>query len=65
MSQCGDERLLDRLFGDVDVTESADQCGDGAAGLITEDLLDLRTVDRGWGAQDSGSSWNGRTSTGP
>jgi hypothetical protein len=43
---CLDERLLDRVFGDVDVTETADQGGDGATGLFPEDLLDLLLADR-------------------
>ena len=34
-----DERVLDRLFGDVDVAEEADQGGDGTTGLLPEDLL--------------------------
>jgi hypothetical protein len=38
----GRERVLDRLLGDVDVTEDADQGGHGAAVLLAEDALDLR-----------------------
>lgn len=64
MPQCGDEGLLDRLFGDVDVTEAADQGGNGPPRLLTEDLFDLPTVDCSRAAQ-AGSSWKGRTSTGP
>ena len=36
-----DERLLDRLLGDVDVAEEADQGGHGPAGLLPEDPGDL------------------------
>ena len=35
------ERFLDRLFGEVDVTEEADQGGDGTAELLPEDRLDV------------------------
>ena len=35
------ERVLDRLFGEVDVAEEADQGGDGTAELPAEGLLDL------------------------
>ena len=41
------ERLLDRLLGDVDVAEGPDQHRDGAAVLLTEDILDLRGGDGG------------------
>jgi hypothetical protein len=34
------ERLLDRLLGDVDVTEDPDQDGHGTAVLFTEHPLD-------------------------
>ena len=54
------ERVLDRLLGDVDVAEDADQDRHRAAVLLAEDTLDLR----GCGAQYSASSWNGRTSIG-
>ncbi len=54
-----DEGVLDRLLGEIDVAEEADQAGHRSPGFGTEDALD---VDR---AQDSGSSWKGRTSTGP
>ena len=62
------ERLLDRLLGDVDVPEAADQGGGGRAGLLAEHLRQLRRPDRratGHPAQASGSSWKGRTSTLP
>jgi hypothetical protein len=36
------ERVLDRLLGDLDVTEDADQDGHRAAVLLAEDTLDLR-----------------------
>src|SRR5262249_38099378 len=35
------ERVLDRVLGDVDVTEDADQDGHGATVLLTEDPADL------------------------
>ena len=35
-----DEGLLDRLLGEVDVAEEADQGGDGPAELLPEGLLD-------------------------
>ena len=60
-----DERLLDRLLGDVDVAEEADQGRDRPAGLLPEDPLDAVPVAIvGHGRYASGSSWNGRTSTG-
>jgi hypothetical protein len=59
------ERVLDRLLGDVDVTEDADQDGHRATVLLAEHTLDLRGGQgRHAGYQPSGSSWNGRTSTG-
>ena len=60
-----DERLLDRLLGDVDVAEEADQGGDRSAGLAAEDPLDLGGVHGRRSSGRLGSSWNGRTSTGP
>ena len=59
----GDEGVLDRLLGEVDVAEDADQDGDRAAVFLAEDTFDLRRVG-GHGAQPSVSSWKGRTSTG-
>lgn len=56
------KRLLDRIFGDVDVTESADQGGDCTTGLLAEDPGYLVVVDAV--GQASSSSWKGRTSTG-
>ena len=60
-----DERLLDHLFGDVDVAEETDQGGDDPAGLLTEDPFEVGAVDGRHVGSGSGSSWNGRTSTGP
>jgi hypothetical protein len=48
------ERVLNRLLGDVDVTEHAHEHGDRATVLLAEDTLDLLLH----------QSWNGRTSTG-
>ena len=56
-----DERLLDRLLGEVDVTEEADQGGDDPAGLGPEDPPRSSV---GGHAVAPASSWNGRTSTG-
>ncbi len=39
------ERLLDRLLGDVDVTEEADQAGHCSTGLGAEDALDVCCMD--------------------
>ena len=39
------ERLLDHLFGDVDVAEETDQGGDDPAGFLTEDPFELGCVD--------------------
>ena len=39
-----DERLLDRLFGDVDVAEETDQRRDRTSGLVPEDAAELRIV---------------------
>jgi hypothetical protein len=36
------ERVLDRLLGDIDVTEDTDQDGHRATVLLAEDTLDLR-----------------------
>ena len=41
------ERVLDRLLGDVDVAEEADQGRDRPAGLLAEDLLDRALVASG------------------
>ena len=65
------ERVLDRLFGDVDVTEETDQGGDDSTGFLTEDPFERRLGRRAArparldSVQGSVSSWNGRTSTGP
>ena len=66
MLKRADEGVLDRLLGDVDVAEEADQAGDRPSGFLPEDASDGVGVDVGT-AQDStgGSSWNGRTSTLP
>src|SRR5205807_2086423 len=50
-----------------DVAEEADQAGHGPAGLGAEDAPDVGGVDghHTAPAQDWGSSWKGRTSTGP
>src|SRR5207248_514712 len=39
------ERLLDRVFGNVDVAENADQGGDRPARVLAKDLADGRLVD--------------------
>ena len=44
--RCHDERLLDRLLGDVDVAAEADQGGDDPTALLTEDALELALVGR-------------------
>ena len=41
------ERLLDRVFGDVDGPEDADQDGDAMSRLGTEDPLEISEVDSG------------------
>jgi hypothetical protein len=55
------ERVLNRLLGDIDVAEVADQHGHGAAVVLAEEARDLidgrRAVHQCW-------SWNGRTSMG-
>src|SRR5262249_24762994 len=59
------ERVLDRLFGEVDVTEDTDQDGHRATVLGPEDALDLRTAHgRPVRHQYPASPWNGRTSIG-
>ena len=40
-----DERLLDHLFGDVDVAEETDQGGDDPAGFLTEDPFEVGGAD--------------------
>ena len=58
-----DERVLDHLFGEVDVAEETDQGCDDPTGFLTEDPFERCGVD---GRHRSISrSWNGRTSTGP
>ena len=37
LSKSEGERLLDRVLGDVDVAEDADQCGHRSTGLLAED----------------------------
>ena len=54
-ANCFDKRLLDRLFGEVDVAETTDQGGDGPTGLLPEDPLDEVAIGEDLG-QDSGSS---------
>jgi hypothetical protein len=71
----GDERLLDRLFGEVEVAELADERREGAAGLLAEDTVDGGARIRGLGVGGSrglggrpaqmGSSQIGRTSIAP
>ena len=39
------ERVLDRILGDVDVAEDADQGGHRSAGLLAKDLADLGLVE--------------------
>jgi hypothetical protein len=59
------EGVLDRLLGQVDVADDADQDGDRAAVLAAEHRLDLGGGQGGRvGAQSSTSPWNGRTSIG-
>ena len=61
-AECREKLLLHRLFGDIDVTEEADQRGDGTAGLGGRSVRPSRdrTV-----ASTPGRSSKGRTSTGP
>src|SRR6185436_4622285 len=60
------ERFLDRIFGNVDVAESADQGGDRSARVLAKDVADGRLVnahaDQPLGS--SAKSANGRTSIG-
>ena len=57
------EGVLDRLLGEVDVAEEADQGGDGAPALLRG--RPVRPPPHSVpAAQDAGSSWKGRTSTG-
>jgi hypothetical protein len=42
-----DERILDSIFSEVDVTEDPDQAGYRSTGLLSEDPADQRTVDDG------------------
>ena len=59
------ERVLYRIFGDVEVAEGAGQDGHRAAVLGAEDVFDLRgRRGRRAGHQSSVSPWNGRTSMG-
>ena len=60
-----EERLLDHLFGEVDVAEETDQGGDDPTGLLTEDPFEVAGVGDRPGTVRSYSAWNGRTSTGP
>jgi len=46
LAQGDGERLLHRILGEVDVTEDADQGGDGSARLLAEDPRDLGLVER-------------------
>src|ERR1019366_5878404 len=56
------ERLLHRVFGDVDIAEDADQDGDRTSVLLAKHSRDITVVKLA--SQSCGSSWNGRTSTG-
>ena len=56
LAQGDGERLLDRILGDVDVAEGADQGGDRSAGLLAEDPADLGLVDLGCGVSVALSS---------
>ena len=44
------EGLLDRVLGEVDVAEDADQGGHRPTGLLAEDPADQRVVDDGQGS---------------
>jgi hypothetical protein len=55
MREGGDEGVLDRFLGELDVAEEADQDGNGTAVLTPEDCFDLRA---------QCPSMNGRTSMG-
>ena len=64
------ERLLDHLLGDVDIAEETDQGRDDPTGFLSEDPFEIGRVDGGHVPPANiqpvgGSSWNGRTSTGP
>ena len=63
-SEADRERVLDRLLGDVDVAEDADQDGDRAAVLLAEDPLDLGRREGRHARATAASLWNGRTSIG-
>lgn len=41
MLQRGDEGFLDRLLGEIEVTELADEGREGPAGLLAEDTIDF------------------------
>src|SRR5690606_15718488 len=61
------ERLLDRVLGDIDVAEDADQYRDRTAVLRPEDVGDLGRrggTHEGQSSEGRSSDWNGRTSTG-
>src|SRR5207302_2087884 len=59
------EGVLNRILGDIDVTEDPDQDRHGTTVFRAEHTLDLRCRDsRHAYGQSSVSSWNGRTSTG-
>src|SRR5207248_867498 len=59
------ERLLDRLLGQIDVTEMAGQDGHRAAVLLAEDTIDLRGGQLRHGrCQRLAPSRTGRTSIG-
>ena len=45
LSQSEGEGLLDRILGQIDVAEDADQGGDRPTGLLTEDPADQRVID--------------------
>src|SRR5258708_2764651 len=64
LNSCG-ERILDRLFGGVDIAEEADQHRHSTAVLLPEDRLDFRPADGGMtGHQARTSPCSGPTSIG-
>src|SRR5438874_3140746 len=60
------ERFLDRVFGNVDVAENADQGGDRPARVLAKDVADSRLVNehQNQAVGSSAKSANGRTSIG-
>src|ERR671914_766814 len=49
LAQCDRERFLNRILGNIDVTEDADQCGNRSSVLLAEDSGDLGLTERGRG----------------